>query len=152
MKHLSKIFMIVLITILSVNFTCDAKTKRHQRQNSPTRVQQHFTPNDAAYALANAFAINSNGIIDYFERSESNRQPVFYVRIDCNNVCADFEWVTIWFNQICDTYNNVSQTTAWRKTDASSIFTVYKVDIRDVIVSYLGNVDGFLTILFSAAQ
>ena len=78
MKHLSKIFMIVLITILGVNFTCDAKT---QRQNSPTRVQQHFSPNDA-----------------------------------------------------------------------SSIFTVYKVDIRDVIVSYLGNVDGFLTILFSAAQ
>ena len=147
MKHLSKIFMIVLITILSVNFTCDAKT---QRQNSPTRVQQHFTPNDAAYALANAFAIKSNGIIDYFEGSDG--QPIFYVRIDCNNIYADFEWVTIWFNQICNTYNNVSQTTAWRKTDASSIFTVYKVDIRDVIVSYLGNADGFLTILFSAAQ
>lgn len=147
MKHLSKIFMIVLITILSVNFTCDAKT---QCQNSPTRVQQHFTPNDAAYALANAFAIKSNGIIDYFEGSDG--QPIFYVRIDCNNVYADFEWVTIWFNQICNTYNNVSQTTAWRKNDASSIFTVYKVDIRDVIVSYLGNVDGFLTILFSAAQ
>ena len=63
MKYVLKIMTIVLITILSVNFTCDAKTLRsnkHFKKNKITKVET--TSNDSVLGnphevLAQSFAL-----------------------------------------------------------------------------------------------
>lgn len=156
MDYTLKLMTIVIITILSVNFICDdtkTQCQNNPSQVSQTKTKQYLNSNDAACWLANQFAIKSNGIFDYIE--ELDGHPVFYVRIDSNNIYANFECVTILFNQICNAYNNVSQIYGWLKTDKGNISTVYKVGNKNVHVvykEYTDDTNEFLQLVFIGMQ
>lgn len=147
MKYVLKIMTIVLITILSVNFTCDAKTLRsnkHFKKNKITKVET--TSNDSVLGnphevLAQLFALETFNKVEY-----DNDYTSCYVFINDKSLYYDFESVARKLAICCGSYERftISQSMSWISSSVIDLpddmlegaFTRFKVDKLTVSVTY----------------